>query len=227
MIKNIFLSCSLLLCLQASYSQVGIGTTTPDNSSILEVYSTNKGVLFPRMTSAQRDAIVDPALGLIVYNLDENSLQVYSNSSSNSFWYNLGSSAIVTNDCDVNGFNGSYVNGVALSASNTFSLTITNNSFSTTTIGFTTGDLVLSGVSGLSVNSVSPSSATINPGNSQVVEYSLTGTPGSIGTLTGVWTNLNLNCTKMVNVVSGDATFTFPETTVVVSINDGAPLVEV
>ncbi len=227
MMKNIFLSCSLLLCIQESYSQVGIGTTTPDNSSILEVHSTNKGVLFPRMTSAQRDAIVDPAQGLMLFNLDENSLQIYSNSSTNPFWFNIGSSAIVTNDCDANGFEGSYVNGVALTASNTFSLTLTNNSFSTTTIGFTTGDLVLSGVSGLSVNSVSPSSATIIPGNSQVVEYSLTGTPGSIGTLSGVWSNLDLNCTKTVNVVTGDATFTLPETTVVVSINDGAPLVDI
>lgn len=227
MIKNIFLSCVLLLCIQVSYSQVGIGTTTPDNSSILEVSATDKGVLLPRMTSAQRDAIVDPAMGLMIYNLDENSLQFYTSSSSNPFWFSLGSSAHVTNNCDVNGFEGSYVNGVALTASNTFSLTISNNSFNSTTIGFTTGDLVLSGVSGLTVNSVSPPSATIEPGNSQVVEYSLTGTPASLGVLTGVWTNLELNCTKTVNVVTGDATFTLPETTVVVSINDGAPLVDI
>lgn len=221
MIKNILLSCIFLVSIQVSYSQVGIGTTTPNASSVLDVSATDKGVLLPRMTGVQRDAIVDPALGLMIYNLDENSLQLYTGSSSNPFWFSLGNSSHVMTNCNANGFEGTYVNGVALTASNTFSLTISNNSYNSTTIGFTTGDLVLSGVSGLSVNSVSPSSATIISGGSQVVEYSLTGTPGSTGTLSGVWTNSDLNCTKTVNVVTGDATLTLPETTVVVSINDG------
>jgi hypothetical protein len=46
---------------------VGIGTNTPDASSILEMLSTNKGVLVPRMTTAQRTAIATPANGLLVY----------------------------------------------------------------------------------------------------------------------------------------------------------------
>ncbi|TDA85852.1 hypothetical protein E0702_17340, partial [Halomonas marinisediminis] len=51
----------------AGFAQVGIGTTTPDASSALEVQSTEKGLLIPRMTSAQRTAIASPALGLLVY----------------------------------------------------------------------------------------------------------------------------------------------------------------
>ena len=46
---------------------VGIGTTTPNVSSILEVKSTTKGVLIPRMTKTQRDAIATPATGLLIY----------------------------------------------------------------------------------------------------------------------------------------------------------------
>ena len=46
---------------------IGIGLTTPDNSSILELSSTSQGFLPPRMTKAQRDLITDPAEGLIVY----------------------------------------------------------------------------------------------------------------------------------------------------------------
>ncbi len=225
------MSCMLLLSVQVSYSQIGVGTTTPDGSSVLDVSSTDKGVLFPRMTTVQRDAVVNPAKGLTIYNLDEDCLQINSGSPSSADWSCVGGSSSVTivNDCDINGFEGAYVNGIALTAPNKFSVTISNNSFNSSTIGFTTGDLVLSGISGLSVNSVSPASATIVSGGSQVVEYTLTGTPSSVGTLTGVWTKLGLNCTKTVNVVvvNGDATFTLPQTAIVLSTNDGTPLVDI
>ncbi|MGB0868815.1 MAG: FG-GAP repeat protein [Flavobacteriales bacterium] len=68
-----------------SYSQVGIGTTNPHSSSILEVYSTTKGMLLPRLTNEQISAITDPAEGLLLYSLDENCLINYRNS----IWYNL------------------------------------------------------------------------------------------------------------------------------------------
>lgn len=46
---------------------VGIGTTDPTSSALLEVTSTTKGVLVPRMTKAQRDGILSPAVGLLIY----------------------------------------------------------------------------------------------------------------------------------------------------------------
>lgn len=57
----------------AGYAQqpgIGIGTTIPDASSQLDVSSTDRGVLIPRMTSAQRDAIESPANGLLVFDTD-------------------------------------------------------------------------------------------------------------------------------------------------------------
>jgi hypothetical protein len=57
--------------------KVGIGTSAPASSASLEVTSTNTGVLFPRMTTAQRDLIASPAAGLIIYNTDEKVLAVY------------------------------------------------------------------------------------------------------------------------------------------------------
>ncbi len=49
---------------------VGIGTTTPNASSLLDIVSTNKGILIPRMTLVQRNAIASPAVGLLVYVTD-------------------------------------------------------------------------------------------------------------------------------------------------------------
>lgn len=55
-----------------SYGQVGINTVTPNVSSMLDISSTNKGLLIPRMTSAQRLAIITPATGLMVYETTTN-----------------------------------------------------------------------------------------------------------------------------------------------------------
>lgn len=46
---------------------VGIGTTAPNASAALDIVATNKGLLIPRMTEAQRDAITNPATGLLIY----------------------------------------------------------------------------------------------------------------------------------------------------------------
>ena len=54
-------------------AQVGINTdgSAPDNSAMLDVKSTDKGMLIPRMTQTQRDAIATPvATGLIIYQTD-------------------------------------------------------------------------------------------------------------------------------------------------------------
>ena len=53
-----------------AWSQVGIGTSTPDASAALELSATTKGFLPPRMTAAQRTAIGTPATGLMVYQTD-------------------------------------------------------------------------------------------------------------------------------------------------------------
>lgn len=45
----------------------GIGTITPNAASLLDITSTTKGILIPRMTKVQRDAIVAPVEGLMIY----------------------------------------------------------------------------------------------------------------------------------------------------------------
>jgi hypothetical protein len=56
---------------------VGIGTTTPDQSAALEVKSSNQGLLMPSMTTAERDAIENPAQGLIIYNTIDSCFNYY------------------------------------------------------------------------------------------------------------------------------------------------------
>jgi hypothetical protein len=67
--RHFFLIIGYLFSMQLM-AQTGIGTTTPDPSAKLEVNSTTKGFLPPRMTSAQRVAISSPAAGLMVYQSD-------------------------------------------------------------------------------------------------------------------------------------------------------------
>ena len=50
-----------------STGSAGIGTTTPNASSALEIKSTTQGLLISRMTKVQRDAILAPATGLLIY----------------------------------------------------------------------------------------------------------------------------------------------------------------
>lgn len=61
-----------VLSSQLLAQSVGINDTgaTPDSSAILDIQSTNKGMLVPRMDSSQRMAISNPAIGLLVYDTD-------------------------------------------------------------------------------------------------------------------------------------------------------------
>jgi len=63
-------------------AQVGIGTTNPDTKAALDISSNSKGLLIPRMTTAQRDAITSPTEGLIVFNSDTKRIEVYNAGSS-------------------------------------------------------------------------------------------------------------------------------------------------
>ena len=56
---------------------LGVGVLTPNASAVLDVTSTTKGFLPPRMTNAQMVAITTPAAGLVVYDTTNNKLNVY------------------------------------------------------------------------------------------------------------------------------------------------------
>jgi hypothetical protein len=58
-------------------TSVGVGISTPNAAAILDVTSTTKGFLLPRMTLIQRNAIASPPAGLMIYNTISNKLNVY------------------------------------------------------------------------------------------------------------------------------------------------------
>ena len=68
--KSIYVSCLLFILTTSIKAQVGVGTTTPETSAMLEVKSTSKGFLLPRVTATEKNSIVSPATGLIVYQTD-------------------------------------------------------------------------------------------------------------------------------------------------------------
>ncbi|MCH8318428.1 MAG: hypothetical protein IIA88_08000, partial [Bacteroidetes bacterium] len=76
---------------------ISINTTNapPDTSAILDVASANKGLLIPRMTTTQRDNIASPALSLMIFNITDSCLQIYSGVSWENI-YCLGDTACIT-----------------------------------------------------------------------------------------------------------------------------------
>jgi len=71
--KLIYLT--LLFLTNFCFSQVGIGTDSPHASSILELKSDNKGLILPKVSTINRDLILNPAEGLLIFNTNENCIQ--------------------------------------------------------------------------------------------------------------------------------------------------------
>ncbi len=80
--KQLLISALLVITFSAN-AQVGVGTTTPAASAQLDVTSTTKGFLPPRMDSTQRNAIVSPPAGLTIYNTTSKGFECYNGTA----WY--------------------------------------------------------------------------------------------------------------------------------------------
>lgn len=87
-----------------SYCQnVGINKdgSAPDPSAMLDVSSTNQGMLVPRMTSAQRNIIASPAKGLLVFDTDNNSFWFFNGTTWNDLSSGSGTSKWTTNGLNI------------------------------------------------------------------------------------------------------------------------------
>ncbi len=71
MALGLFAAANVMAQRNSAVENVGIGTQTPDNSAVLDIQSADKGLLIPRLTMKQRNAIKSPANGLMVYQTGE------------------------------------------------------------------------------------------------------------------------------------------------------------
>ncbi len=79
--KILFICVFGLLAITAKSQSVGVGTTSPHTSAALDISSTSKGLLIPRMTTIQRDGIATPLAGLQILNLDDYCVDIYNGTS--------------------------------------------------------------------------------------------------------------------------------------------------
>lgn len=75
--RNLLFSAIGLLCCIHSFGQIGIGTANPVDSAILHIESSEKGLLIPRLSTIERDAINSPEIGLLIFNTDVNEFQFW------------------------------------------------------------------------------------------------------------------------------------------------------
>ncbi|NML71922.1 hypothetical protein HHL23_19280 [Chryseobacterium sp. RP-3-3] len=129
--KNKILYVLLLLCFSATvFGQVGINTTSPNTKSALDIVSKNNntGVLIPRLTTVQRDAIGAASTedGLIIYNIDEKCYNYYQSTAAT--WLSLCGTyqkAVYNPDCTSVKVFGNYTQGTSLNNSNYITMSVT------------------------------------------------------------------------------------------------------
>ncbi|SHL14194.1 hypothetical protein [Chryseobacterium polytrichastri] len=155
-----------------AFGQIGIGTPDPHPSAMLDIVSSDKGVLAPRLTSIQRDSIQSKTEGLIIYNTNENAVQLWDSTK----WKTLGipGTAVVGSlTCSDAAHNGNLV--IAKAASGVSS-----------SIPYTNGNGAEYALQNISSTGITGLTATLAAGKlikgNGNLTYTITGTPATEGT---------------------------------------------
>ncbi len=176
---------SMQMVAQVSISKDSIA---PDHSAMLDVSSANQGFLPPRMTTAQRDAIQNPAVGLTIYNTDVKCLMFYSGPVNG---WRCPCMSFGTISCSNPVVNGTYMVETALTASNTVTVTVNNMN---------------TGGYNISTNTVNgfrfSKTGTFTTIGTQTIELNGTGTPTETGTTSFTVMYANSTCTFDIPVVT-------------------------
>ncbi len=185
---------------QPAAAQTVIGGATPDSSAMLDIQSATQGVLFPRMTTSQRDAIANPAQGLMLYNLTTKCLEINLGTPSSPDWSDIKCApvgSIGSLDCPNAALTGTLTaDSVASGVSVQVPYTGGNG-------GTHSGQTVTStGVTGLTATLAAGSFAN----GADSLSYTITGTPDSAGTASFALNIGGQSCTLEVTVGAGSCT---------------------
>ena len=156
------------------WAQTAVGGSTPDPSAMLDVQSNEKGVLFPRMNTSQRDLIQNAALGLMIFNTTTECLEINLSSVAPASWSGIiCRGKIATISCATASLSGSLVTGQAATGVSV-SVPYTGGNGGV----YASQTVTSTGVTGLTATLSAGSLASGN-GN---LSYSITGTPSAAGT---------------------------------------------
>ena len=191
-LKVLLSVCIFLSSAQLLWSQNIIGAQTGNPTAILDLQSTDKGLLIPRLTSDERSAITNPAPGLMIFNTTLNCLEINLGSSGSPDWVcMLGGSKVSSLDCGGAVITGSLMGEVAASGV-TASVSYTGGDG-----GFHSGQTVAStGVTGLTATLI-PGTFAVGSGS---LTYTVTGTPSGGGTASFVLGIGGQNCALSLTV---------------------------
>ena len=208
--KLLFLALVVLSMTLQAQVKIGNNPTTINSSSLLEMESTTKGLLPPRMTSAQMNDIATPATGLHVFcsNCSPAALHFFNGTA----WAPVGdtSSGGSSSSGGVSAtmaINGTYTWG-ATHTDRKIIITISNQSFSAVTWTNAIADLELTGNSGLTPGTPTATGFPIASGGTGTITFPVTGIVGTMDEITATWTKLALTVVGTKTVTAGSATFT-------------------
>ncbi|MDO7849897.1 hypothetical protein Q5H92_26290 [Hymenobacter sp. M29] len=131
----------VLLPVAAAHAQIGVGTTTPDAKSALDIRATDKGLLIPRLTATQRTSITNPPQGLMVYQTDGTA----SGGTQTGFWYYAGTGGWVFIEPAASGLALPY-SGTASTSSPAFAVSNTGTGVAISGTGSGTSNAAVQGI---------------------------------------------------------------------------------
>ncbi|MEN4761402.1 hypothetical protein ABEG63_13775 [Chryseobacterium sp. C39-AII1] len=185
---------------------VGIGTAAPATNALLELSSTTKGFLPPRMTTAQRLAINPKPEGLVVYDLDLHCLHFWNatewigNCTNNGGGTNPGTGTI--SNCTTGALSGTYQVGTPMNSSNTVVLTIDVSQVGTVTVNSNT------------VNGVTFSgSQNFTTTGTHQITLTASGTPAAAGNHAFTFSLGSNTCSRTITFASSGGTGTITNCT--------------
>ncbi|MDY3436572.1 hypothetical protein PG615_00835, partial [Riemerella anatipestifer] len=235
----------LVLNAQDYSGRVGINTKEPQATLDISKKELNtlpsghtQGVLFPEFSTTERSTFTNPKKGTMIYNTDKECIEIYRGILGGVHQWaclpDVGSSKAQSVAVTPQGFEGSYVGGIPLIATNKVKFKLENNSFSSVNSSFADAVNIQNGNASISITSCSwallPSgtggncfgSNTVNlaSGQAALLTYTMSGTPET-GTLTANFSKLGAQAdqqTQVGQVGLGSATITSPKTEYVVSL---------